>query len=91
MSELKVNDLIQVECVDLGQVRGGDSGNEVLQILASTLESKIGESRKGPRGSPCYGRQVYAIRAVGNQLKSNMKSAEPGKSGQPATIASGEM
>ena len=41
-------------------MRGIDSGNEILQILTSTLEDKRSESRKD--GS-CYGRQAYSIRA----------------------------
>ena len=40
LSYLEVNELIQVGYVDPVQLRGVDSGNEDLQILAWTLEFK---------------------------------------------------
>jgi hypothetical protein len=53
---------MQVIYVDPVQLRAIDLGNEVLQILARTLEFKGGESGKD---SPCYGRRVpvYSIKA----------------------------
>jgi len=58
---LKVNKLIQVIYEDPLQSRAADSGNEVSQIFASTLEFKIGEDRKD---SPGCERLVHLFGAV---------------------------
>src|SRR6266702_2123991 len=60
LRSLKVDKLIEVIYQDPVQLRAVNSGNEVLQILASTIEFKVGESRED---RPCYGRHVYSIRA----------------------------
>src|SRR6266702_1866413 len=77
---LKADKLIKVIYGDLIQLSAFDPGNEVLQILASTHESKGGESRKD---SPCYGRGAYSIRAAGSShLEFNAKVVKPGQRSQ---------
>jgi hypothetical protein len=84
---LKVIGMIQEIYEDTDYSRAVDLGDEVLQILASTLETKTGKSRKD---SPCY-RWVYLIRAGSSQLEFNGKAVETGQCGQTRTIASGEI
>ena len=75
LSNLKVIELIQVGYVDPVQLRGVNSGNEVLQILASTFEFNVGEREKD---GPCHGRQVYSIRARRRRSEFDSKGFEPG-------------
>ena len=75
LSNLKVNELVQIMYVNPVQLGTVDSGNEVLQILASTLEMKSNKSRND---GPCYGRRGDSTRAGGSRSEFNDKGFEPG-------------
>ena len=76
---MQANGLIQITYVDEVQLRGIYSGNEIIQILASTLERKQDESGKD---SPFYGRWVHSIRAGGRRFEFDEKTTEPGQCGR---------
>jgi hypothetical protein len=65
-----------VEAVEQG---GINSGDEILQVLASTMEYKVGES--GEDGA-CQWRGIYMEGSILTESKSNGKGFEVGQSGQ---------
>ena len=60
LGSLKVSRLVHELYTDMVQCRAVNSGNEVLQILASTKELKLGEGRKDSLDSG-YGRSACLI------------------------------
>ena len=79
VGDFKVNELIKVYCPNCVKPRCVDSLDEVLQILANSVEIEGSESGKD---SPCDGRQAYLIRAGGRRLEFNRKIFEHGQHGQ---------